>query len=408
MEDKIKELKDNFHHLVKKYHLPSQNISVLLFYLSRQIEEDTKNEELHQLLVMALCAGDYLLAHFYPPMSKKEDVCEYKIALKKIARMETAIKNEHLLPEAWETVKKRKTLPDIRKISDSEAKACQTEAEHLYTLCKKYIYETDSCCPELYNNLFSFCKVTQIQPSLHKAAPIFFYQAIVKHTSRLAAKKGFQFSLKNLWDYKEYRIQKNNGKNFIQYQNYMNLFLALCRYYKPDKSVDLQLCRYAFSHSSNLIEWITCYEPKKARKCETKIYALMDKWNATSHCESWVPDEFDSYAIYNVKAKKYGYYIFGQVCGNEFEYSELIEDLGLSIMDYIADHPEYIMDCMHHLYQDPDPIKHTVQEIYEKAMLDKRYPALIPVKYRMAHIYDLLFECLDIAVKGKVYAVICL
>lgn len=408
MEDKIKEFKELFHHLVKKYHLPDQNISLLLFDLSDRIEQNAKNEELHQLLVMTLCAGDYLLAHFYPPITKEEDAHEYKTALKKIAKIEAAIENEHRLPEVWESVKKRKTLPDVRKISDSETKECQTEAAHLYSLCKKYIYKTDCNCPELYNNLFSFCKVTRIQPNLHKAAPFFFYQIIVRHTSRLASTKEFQFSLKNLWDYKEYRIQKNNGKNFVQYQSYMNLFLALCRYYKSDKSVDLQLCRYAFSHSSNLMEWILCYEPKKARKCETKLYSLMDKWKAASHCESWIPDEFDSYAMFHVKAKKYGYYILGPIYGNELDYSETIADLEIFIMNYIADHAEYIIDCMHHLYQDPEPIKHIVQEIYEKAMLNKRYPSLIPVKYRMAHIYDLLLECLDVAVKGKVYAVICL
>ena len=229
MEDKIKEFKELFHHLVKKYSLPNQNISVLLFELSKQIKEDTKNEELHQLLVMTLCAGDYLLAHFCPPISKKDDAIEYKIAMKKIAKLNAARTNERQLPEAWKTVKKRKTLPDVRKISDNEIKGCHIEAEHLCSLCKKYIYETGSSCPELYNNLFSFCKVTRIQPDLHKAAPFFFYQIIVKHTSRLASKKEFQFSLKNLWDYKEYRIQKNNGKNFLQYQNYMNLFLALCK-----------------------------------------------------------------------------------------------------------------------------------------------------------------------------------
>ncbi len=107
----------------------------------------------------------------------------------------------------------------------------------------------------LRENISLLCGRIAANQDLLPVAPILLYQIAHKCTKSLQASVDFHFSWHKLWNEKCYQIEADNGKNFRQYQLLINLFLALCRYFEENSTVDLDFNHYLFARLSNLSEW---------------------------------------------------------------------------------------------------------------------------------------------------------
>ena len=100
--------------------------------------------------------------------------------------------------------------------------------------------------PNLADNLQYFLIETRNDMVLRRITPLYLFQLMVRHTNRLAQNQDFQANIAGLWKYKAYEIEKNNGKNFNQYERYILLFQKLCKYYKKPYSVKLTIVLHPF------------------------------------------------------------------------------------------------------------------------------------------------------------------
>ncbi len=96
--------------------------------------------------------------------------------------------------------------------------------------------------------------------SLICIAPLFLYQIFIKHHKRICNTIDFNFNMNKLWEYTEYKIHENNGKNFDAFHRNMELFISLCRYFHTVDGCDLQLSMHGFLSLSNITHWCFAYD----------------------------------------------------------------------------------------------------------------------------------------------------
>ena len=257
----------------------------------------------------------------------------------------------------------------------------------------QYFELSEKKTPELRNNLEHFVTLSYSYSDYHSIAPFFFYQIMIKHTKRLATNVNFQFLPKSLWEYKEYTITRNNRKNYDTYQKNILLFLDLCKYYELCFDVNIELCKYAFSQTCNLMEWIELYDKEIAMNCQTSLMRFYEELDL-SHIEPCEPDEYDGYSIYDISFNTDIYY-------NEIYENEYIE-IENTISQFLLDHAEYLVLFMEELHRDMNAIKDMILTVYHDANLEILYPKEVPLNYRLFTIYFMLSDYIDKAVKSKI------
>lgn len=91
---------------------------------------------------------------------------------------------------------------------------------------------------------------------LQLVAPLYLYQILVKHSSRIKVNQYITVDPTNLWKYKEYVIH-DNGKNFNKNFQHIKLFNELCDLFEAsgDITVSIALSKWGFMLMSNLVEF---------------------------------------------------------------------------------------------------------------------------------------------------------
>ena len=96
--------------------------------------------------------------------------------------------------------------------------------------------------------------------------------------------------------YQDYQINTDNGKNFSQYQSYVELYEHLRRAYLSDQQTDIPFCDYCFANLSPLSEWFYRY-------CLPELPIPKNlKQNVQEHMALSFPTLFDyeKYAEYDI------------------------------------------------------------------------------------------------------------
>lgn len=88
-----------------------------------------------------------------------------------------------------------------------------------------------------------------------RLAPLYVYQVIINHSSRLQKNRDMVINPKSLWSEKTYEIYKDNGRNFNKNRQYLQFFERLCTLFQKDSWVNIPLCRWGFMVLSNLVEF---------------------------------------------------------------------------------------------------------------------------------------------------------
>lgn len=99
---------------------------------------------------------------------------------------------------------------------------------------------------ELIRQVNSNSRLKQIKPYIYTAV-------LSRKTKKMTEQKSYVPNISNIFKRKEYKIEKDNGKNFDRYQTYLELYDHLKRVY--DGEYDKSLTDYCFTHFSNLSEW---------------------------------------------------------------------------------------------------------------------------------------------------------
>lgn len=217
----------------------------------------------------------------------------------------------------------------------------------------------------LRENISLLCGQITANRDLLPVAPILLYQIAHKCTKALQASVDSHFSWHKLWNEKCYQIEADNGKNFRQYQLLINLFLALCRYFKENSAVDLDFNHYLFARLSNLSDWYYRHKSTADDTAYLEIPFPLQIAQLGIECFEDIPDygldEEASFALYEKDVDVY-------------------ENLATSAQQFLQLHPSYLEDYI----QLHPVISHKKRRFVEQLLTQSQLPILFPSIQRPA------------------------
>ncbi|MCD8187307.1 MAG: hypothetical protein LUD57_01565 [Ruminococcus sp.] len=90
---------------------------------------------------------------------------------------------------------------------------------------------------------------------LKSLKPYAYMIALTSRTDKMMGKEGFHFNWDNLFKIHKYSIEKDNGKNFKDYQSKLELYDNLRSNFLNDSSIDIGFSDYCFAAYVNLSQW---------------------------------------------------------------------------------------------------------------------------------------------------------
>ena len=92
-------------------------------------------------------------------------------------------------------------------------------------------------------------------PQLQAAKPYIIFAILSRKHGMMMNREHFIPNLQAAFQYQIYHIDFDNGKNFDNYQCYIELYETLRQFYRDDSNVNLPFCDYCFANLCPLSRW---------------------------------------------------------------------------------------------------------------------------------------------------------
>lgn len=253
----VKLFKEKFHSLLKKYSIGSQNLVIICYDLMKRIKCQPDNFDL-QYLYFCVMTDVGLLNKVLGERTEEQEIRNY------LRQRELIQELTEFLESQSESIRKYQELLEyLKKPIKIKNAECEEESDFLYYLTIQHTFLHDSIKNEVYkDNLKSLLIHINSDEKLKPIKPYIMFAVLARKTGMMQKRKHFMPNLKAIFQYQEYNILKDNGKNFNQYQSELELYDHLRRAYLEDADIDF--CDYCFANLSPLSEWYYLYcEPNE-------------------------------------------------------------------------------------------------------------------------------------------------
>ena len=284
--------KEKYVQLLKKHHISNQNIVILCNDLINQIHQSPENQEL-QYLYFCTVTDAGLLNEINAEGQKEEQMIRKDI--------EQQERIQQLTDFMQEQMKCRKKLCLLRENLKNGIPVqninCTKEFQLLYelTIQHTFLYGADKK-PVYRENLQSLLIHLNSDAMLKSVKPYLIFAILSRKHGMMQNRENFMPNLQTAFQYQEYQIHTDNGKNFNMYQSYLELYDHLRRFYADDNAIDMSFCDFCFANLSPLNDWY--YE-----NCQPDIDIPMNlKQNVRNATALSFPMLFcyDDYSDYNI------------------------------------------------------------------------------------------------------------
>lgn len=304
VKQKIKQFKEQFYSLISKYSIGSQNLVETCYDLIGRMEQQPDNPDL-QYLYFCVITDVGLLNKVLGERTEEQEIRNY------LRQRESIQELTEFLESQTESIKKYQELLEyLKKPIKIKNAECEEESDFLYHLTIQHTFLHDCIKNEVYkDNLKSLLIHINSDEKLKPIKPYIIFAVLARKTGMMQKRKHFMSNLKTIFQYQEYNILKDNGKNFNQYQSELELYDHLRRAYIDD--VDIDFCDFCFANLSPLSEWyyMNC-EPNEEipMVIDRKILTIMPKSFPVilsyEEYESLSEDEFNMYSEAGEKLKE--------------------------------------------------------------------------------------------------------
>ncbi|MDE5620844.1 MAG: hypothetical protein K2O29_03870 [Ruminococcus sp.] len=194
--------------------------------------------------------------------------------------------------------------------------------EFLYCGRKNEIY---------FENIGELVREINSCKELQSVKPYIIYAVLTRKNKLIMERESYSPNIRNVFQYQNYRIECDNGKNFDSYQSYIELYEHLRRFYIDSTEVDIAFSDYCFANTSPLSMWYY-------QNCEPNEDIPMDMWSKVNSIKSMI------FPI------TYNYHDYEDFSSNEF-YDKYLETENL-FNEYLDGNREKILneflDCLYH------------------------------------------------------------
>lgn len=155
----------------------------------------------------------------------------------------------------WEKCNYRKMIDILASVkANAVGEVDYEEHQILYDALIQYdifiLVKNDDIFEE---NIGELIRQVNANSMLKQIKPYIYTAVLSRKTKKMTEQKGYMPNIRSILKRTEYKIEKDNGKNFDRYQTYLELYDHLKRVY--DGEYDQNLTDYCFTHFSNLSEW---------------------------------------------------------------------------------------------------------------------------------------------------------
>lgn len=219
------------------------------FQVCKRISEEERYEVKLQEFLQIFLPEQGILRKKSAEIEEKDRLTDYAMAREERERTKYSLSLMESLQQNWLALK-----PELLKQEQQGILTSNITLEEL----EKVYYEafSDVKTGEILKYNLEVLLVDLNQWSgVRKIAPLYIYQVVVNHRSRLQKNKDISIDLKALWAYKEYGIDCDNGKNFKNNRKYIHFFRKLCDLFRKDSMVNISLSLWGFMLLSNLVDF---------------------------------------------------------------------------------------------------------------------------------------------------------
>lgn len=317
--------------LANKYELSLKNKAAFILKLTN-LEEN--KESIMPLLSCFICKPDYIFNIENRKVSVKnhKKIIEYMQLKKDICTFERYYSNISVNKEKYEGLIKEVKI----KVNTSKLDMTSSTKELLCKLYNKYISKKQPLIENI-EHIHQFAMGSEARQNLY---PLIVFRAFTKYKSSIT-NKNFLINEKNIMNYKEYSaVQKYNGKNFKEYENYIYLFLELVN--KFSNICDVEVCMYGFERICNLVNWVFENTLRRDIFHHTSYSLVQSTYGSIFYEKSifWDTNDvtFDEYAKFNEVDSNNNDHFLSKIQGNLSKDNKEVKDY---LNEYIKG-PKYI------------------------------------------------------------------
>lgn len=211
VKQKIKQFKEQFYSLLSKYSISSQNLVATCYDLMERISQRSDNPDL-QYLYFCVITDVGLLNKVLGERTEEQEIRNYLRQRELIQEL-----TEFLESQSKSIKKYQKLLEYLKKPIEIKNAECEEESDFLYHLTIQHTFLHDGIKNEVYkDNLKSLLIHINSDEKLKTIKPYIIFAVLARKTGMMQKRKHFMPNLKTIFQYQEYNILKDNGKNFNQ------------------------------------------------------------------------------------------------------------------------------------------------------------------------------------------------
>ena len=238
--------------LLEKHAVRNQDLVVICWDLMERIEQQPEHPDLQYLYFCVVTDFGLLNAVNAADRTEEQKIRNYfrqQNALRELTDFFQAqsenLQKYHALLEYLK--KPRRVESGVRNEEDFDLLYHLT-AQHafLYGCKTNPVYEENLRALQLHIN--NDVKLKAVKPYI-------IFAVLARKTGMMQKRKYFMPNLKSIFQYQNYNIYKDTGKNFNQYASELELYDHLRRSYIDDCETDMGLCDFCFANLSPLSEW---------------------------------------------------------------------------------------------------------------------------------------------------------
>ncbi|MDE6664778.1 MAG: hypothetical protein K2K14_01100 [Ruminococcus sp.] len=126
---------------------------------------------------------------------------------------------------------------------------------------------------------------------MQSVKPYVIFAVLTRKNKLIMKRENYSPNIRNIFQYQEYRIENDNGKNFNSYQSYIELYEHLKRFYLDSPEVDMNFSDYCFANMSLLSLWYY-------QNCEPNEDIPVDIWSKINSMKSLIFPIIHNYHSY--------------------------------------------------------------------------------------------------------------
>lgn len=274
-QQKAKQFKETFYALLEKHSIRSQDLVVICYDLMERVFQQPDNPDL-QYLYLCLMTDFGLLIRTDSDSTEEQRIRNYIRQQEALQELTDFCKSQN------ENLRKYRELVDyLKKPIKMKSTEYAEESDLLYHLTIQHTFLYESVGNDVYkDNLNALLIYINSDETLRHVKPYIIFAVLAKKTGMMQNRVHFMPNLKAVFQYQDYNIYKDNGKNFNRYQSELELYDHLQRSYIDDADVDMELCDFCFANLSPLSEWyyMNCEPNEDIPMClSRKIQTVMPK-----------------------------------------------------------------------------------------------------------------------------------